>query len=229
MVEFRGDIYLVTSYYGNGLDEERIQFRKIVLGDGGVESMELIATFDEIDDDPGYCKRREKNWAPFTLGDELYFVHRMKPHRVLRYDPVSCRVALLAETDWSVPETWPCELRAELRLNTNAVSLGDGTYLSTFHTCVPELRYFSGFYRFDGKPPFRLLQVSALPVLHPADATGPNSRSQQGGVVFILTLLIDPDRQVVQLTGGDNDNSVVVIDLKLSDVLAGMTTVRAGN
>lgn len=226
LVEFHGDIYLVTSYFGSGLDQERIELRRLMLDDRGLDSVELVAVFDQIYKDPSYNKRREKNWAPFSYEDELYFVHRMRPHRILRYDPMSRRVSLLAETDWSVPDSWTGELRGELRLNTNAVWLGDGTYLSTFHTCVPELRYFNGFYRFDGKPPFRVIEVSPLPVLHPADATGSNARSHCGGVVFPLSLFVDPDRRAVRLTGGDNDHSVVVIDLELNKILDEMVSVE---
>ena len=68
-----------------------------------------------------------------------------------------------------------------MRLNTNAVRLADGTYLSTFHTYAGGRGYFNGFYLFEGLYPFRVLKVSAGPATTPADATARNLRNRRSG------------------------------------------------
>jgi predicted GH43/DUF377 family glycosyl hydrolase/predicted O-methyltransferase YrrM len=227
LIEFCGEAYLVTSYFGGGLARERVELRKMNLGDRGVEAVTDIAKFDHIAGDPAYNKQREKNWAPFVHEDTLYFVHRLMPHRIVRYEPAARRVSLVSEAAWKLPKGWPPEWHGDLRLSTNPVRLRDGTYLSTFHSSVPRVGYFSGFYRFNGSLPFRVLEVSLRPIITPADATELNLRYQRSGVVFLQSMVLDQDCRGIRLTGGDNDHSVVALDLQLSTIVTGLVAVNS--
>jgi predicted GH43/DUF377 family glycosyl hydrolase len=135
---------------------------------------------------------------------------------------MSRAVSLAASTDFSRPINWPPEWSAGLRLNTNPVRLRDGSCLSTFHTWVRRHGYFNGFYLFDGDPPFRVIKVSAAPFTTPRDATGRNPRYKRNGVIFLQTLIVDEDHGIVRLAGGDNDHSVIILNLPLPKVLMGL-------
>jgi hypothetical protein len=170
--------------------------------------------FDTILDWPGYQKGIEKNWSPWVQGGQLFYSHWPKPHRVLRVDFPNEAARLVAEYHWKAPN-WRADLWGdEFRGNGPAVSLGDGTFLSTFHTIHGD-GYYNGFYRFEGVPPFRVVGVSSEPYLTPGDATGrPTNR---GGCIFVVGMQIEDG--LVRISGGDNDHSSVVCHLFLNDVL----------
>lgn len=79
------DLFISTSYHGNGFRRERVELRRIFL-DGRRVTMRVIGKFETVEDDPLYVRCREKNWTPFTYADRLLYVHKAQPHRILKVD-----------------------------------------------------------------------------------------------------------------------------------------------
>jgi hypothetical protein len=116
----------------------------------------------------GYNKNSaEKNWMPFVHEDELYFVYGLKPHVILRYNEFTHKVQRVYDTtvDWT---KWQLPGNG-LSGNTNCVRVGD-YFLNTYHS-KPLKNYWTGYYFFEAKPPFRPMLLGTVPLLEPKDCT----------------------------------------------------------
>lgn len=124
---------------------------------------------EPIEDWPGgYTKTRaEKNWMPFTYQDELYFVYGLSPHIILRYNEFTKKVQRVYSTDvdWT---KWPLHKNG-VSGNTNCVRVGD-YFLNTFHS-KPLRNYWTGYYFFEARPPFKPVLLGTIPLLEPTDCT----------------------------------------------------------
>jgi predicted GH43/DUF377 family glycosyl hydrolase len=176
---------------------------------------------------PAATAAHDKNWSPFSHDGALHFVQRIRPHRVVRVNFNSATATLAHETNWR-DQGWGARFGEEFRGNTPPVLLPDGRYLSVFHTVKYQgsaSHYFTGFYTFDSRPPFRVLEISARPALTPEDATGTNVQRKDRDVRGIFICGLQVESGVVGLCGGDNDHSVILIRLPLEEVLSGLTPV----
>jgi hypothetical protein len=219
VVWFENRIYLSTHWAIAG----RIELRELEPYSNNKFQIHRDVKFDHIWNDPKYRKkRREKNWTPWVWQGQLLYTHTLSPHRVLKVDVDDKRALLMSTSFWSAP-WWRSGWGAQFRLNTPPVRLSDGTYLSTFH-CAGVGGYFSGFYLFEGQPPFQILRVSREPALTPSHATQRNPRT---GVtcIFLLGLLVNESEDCVIATGGDNDHSVVAFYFSLKEVIASLAPV----
>lgn len=122
---------------------------------------------EPIEDWPGgYVKTSaEKNWMPFVYRDELYFVYALRPHVILRYNEHTKRVQRVYDmpTDWSKSPLPGGGLSG----NSNCVRVGD-LYMNTFHS-KPFRNYWTGYYFFEARPPFRPVLLGTVPLLEPSD------------------------------------------------------------
>lgn len=169
-----------------------------------------------VHDWPGYERRREANWTPFVESGELFYVHTFCPHRVLRVDRETRTVHLAAETSFE-PLSWNVKGASEYRLNTTPARLPDGTYLAMVHIKVEETwYYYNGFYRYEGRAPWRVLGMSPIPALLPDHAYGPLLRHPQR-CVFPVSLQAEGD--LVRVAGGSNDSRAIILHFSLKEVL----------
>ncbi len=218
--------YVSTSYSGGGYRNERVELRRITITNRQV-ALKVIGKFETIEDDPGYVRVREKNWAPFSHEGRLLYVHKAKPHRILEVDAERGTVGLIHETPWELPAWWREEWGGELRLNTPPVRLDEERFLSTLHT-YHRRGYRTWFYTFSAQPPFEVLGLGGAPVIVPEDAVGGNPRNHRHRCVFIHGLQINAGSGEVSISGGNNDAAIVVIPFRLSEVTAGLRGVGSG-
>ena len=219
IVWLRDRMYLSTHWSIEG----RIELRELELTNRAEFRIRKEMKFDHIFNDNTYRKRcREKNWTPWVWNDQLLYTHTMNPHRILKINMATKTVSLKCVSFWSAP-WWTAGWGLQFRLNTPPVRLSDGCYLSTFH-CPGIGGYYSGFYLFEGKLPFRILRVSREPALTPLNTTAWNPRT---GVkcIFLLGLLVNERHDSVIVTGGDNDHSVVAFHFSLNEIMASLIPV----
>lgn len=187
--------------------------------------------FEIIENWDGYKRVCEKNWVPFFNDGQMYYIYSLNPHRILKIDFKGGSVSLVHKEGF-VSCAWPEKYGKTLRLNTPPVLMNDGTYLGTFHTRfmtrnpLPPSHYYTGFYRFSGKPPFEVLEVGKKPMILPTDAYQPNTRwNCMDLAIFPLGMEVDEDKELVRMIGGDSDHYVIGMDLSLKDVLGSLVSV----
>lgn len=179
--------------------------------------------FTKVHDFPGYQTRAEKNWAPFLYRNHLHYVYSFHPHRILRVSFRDKSVSLVATTQFEPLPIRPRDV-TEVRLSTQPVMLADGSYLSTYHyrgRWFPE--YYSGFYRFEGEPPWKVIDMSPAPVFTPGMAHNTDQRYPMA-CVFLSSMVIEDD--VVRISGGVNDTTVPIFTLSLKEILASLRKVK---
>jgi hypothetical protein len=220
---FRGHAYLTTVYFVQKYKTCRIELRSLHFeGESLRPVLTVIGKFDTVLGWRGYSKRpREKNWAPFSVADRFFFIYSIRPHRVLELDHACGMVRLAYSSDLEDFSCWgPNISTGELRSNAPPAQILDGSFLSTYHF-VQRGRYFTGFYRFEGKPPFRPLAFTA-PLLIPDDAEKPIRSNGNRLCIFVTGMFVDQTKDLLRLWGGDSDCRVVNVDTRLSVVLRNM-------
>jgi glycosyltransferase involved in cell wall biosynthesis len=150
--------------------------------------------------DPGYPGgRHEKNWMPFTRGDELLFVYQCYPFTVLRWDPKSGRLS-------EVSRSRAPHVLAGLRGGSQGIALQEG-YLFVVHEAhdEPEGRTYS----------HRFLRISAD--LKP-DGISPQFAFVHEGIEFCAGAARSGDQ--VALSFGLSDRVAAIATASLDGVLS---------
>ncbi len=111
------------------------------------------------------CREYEKNWLPFSWGNDILCVYSITPHRILR---LSSSIETMCETgsalEWSF---------GEARGGTPPIEV-DGEYLSFFHSytyrpgseeCWTNRVYHVGAYTFSNRPPFSITRATKTPLM----------------------------------------------------------------
>lgn len=111
----------------------------------------------------------EKNWQPFGVSEQLYAIHRMQPHTILRLTGDRAEVAHRHTTvlHWRGP--------GELRGGAPPVRVGDEFWCwfhATDRTQKPAL-YTTGVATFAAEPPFQWKRITPIPVLWPESSDLP--------------------------------------------------------
>jgi hypothetical protein len=222
LIQTTRGLLLSTSFH-NGRDQ--MELRRVSFDVDGRHHLQDVDKYTRVDGVT--LQPHEKNWVPWEHAGELLLTYSASPHQILRIRPDGS-AALAYTSTWNVPSNVNEYSRGNpfaLRLNTPPVLLSTGHYLSTCHTRHHPHGYFNFFYTFDAVPPFRVTGFSRLPVLTPRHASGQNLRDAVAVLIFPQSMLVDEAAGQVTLAGGDNDHSVVVVRLSLSEVLAGMMPV----
>ncbi len=159
---------------------------------------------------------KEKNWSFFENDGKLYAIYQDHPtHRIIRIDGE--RVVDEIESE---PALWPWGV---IRGGSPPIPYGDGKMLAIFHSSIATeepphfVRYYGAAYVFEAKPPFKILTVSAKPIMagSEADGHGADPRYSDGWkpfVVFPCGIVPDGDDWLVSL--GVNDWQCAVGRLK---------------
>lgn len=150
---------------------------------------------------------KEKNWVFFEHDGALHVIYQDTPVRkILRLEGSK----VVDEYDSDAAE-WPWGL---IRGGTPPIPFGDGKMMAVFHSSVATedaphyVRYYGAAYVFEDRPPFKLLQVSARPIMvgSEVDGHGMDPRYPEGWkpyVVFPCGLVQDGPNWLVSL--GVND------------------------
>jgi hypothetical protein len=216
-----GKLLMSTNFWWGAWEGNRIELREITIDKDRRVTLRELVKFTPDRMWPGYvAPTHEKNWAPFSREGKLLYVYSISPHRILEVDLKSGRASIAAET-LTASCQWGLSGMSEMRGNAPPVRLADGSYLSTFHVRDEKASYYTGFYRFAGEMPFEVLSMSREPVLWPEDSDGECWRSGPAWkLIFVQSMDIVGD--VIRLTGGDNDHSVMEAVLPKKMVLEGL-------
>lgn len=165
---------------------------------------------------------RQKNWMPFMYNNSIYLISSVCPHEVYHLnEKFECHKAYT--TQWNSP--W--EIKEHHRGNTNAVLMGDGNYLCTFHTSSfhhGKHYYDNGSYIFSGNPPFNVLKCSNRTYL-PAEAACEKHFRKENEIVcnFPVGMMLENNKVIISY--GDNDSVVKIVEYKIEDFLNTMIDV----
>ena len=181
--------------------------------------------FDEILDWPGYQKQHaEKNWMPFVHNDEIYFVYSVLPHVILRFNQKLGKVQKVYDEHW-VPEGWE-RVRNGMFGNANCARVGD-YHLGTFHS-KPTRQYWTGYYFFEAKPPFRpkLIGTQEIFAPHYSTETRKSARIAKAfdNVMFPIGTLPVGDKLLMSY--GENDTLQRVAEFTQHDLLLNTHRVK---
>jgi len=123
-----------------------------------------------------------KNWSPFLYNESVLFVESIEPLIVLKthIEEESVNGALGQVGTTLVSDTrsvihWPY---GALRGGSPAKLIGKGRYLTFFHSRLTlphngRVSYYFGALVFSGDPPFRILSISRVPIMHKDFYEGP--------------------------------------------------------
>lgn len=241
IVKYYDDFYISNTNFTKEI--QTIHLRKLNITDNKILiDPYFILDFPPIENFPNYIARSEKNWCPLVYEDKFYYIYSLNPHRFLEVDSYG-KATLKYETTWYTNSWWEKQNWEEpkYRLNTPPIKLPDGTYLSTFHTMnfsqhdpkcnenVPgNLRcYWTGFYQFEGKPPFRVKKISPFPVVHSdsklSDDWPSQAQPSTGNPFFPFSMFLDGNNVVI--TGGSNDIALAYCSINLEKILQSLEHV----
>lgn len=183
IIKFDNEYYILNADFTKWVQTQHL--RKLIVTDQKILiDSNYMLNFPHIENIPNYGTRSEKNWCPMEYDGKFYIIYSLNPHRFIEVDiHGSGNATLKYETVWHTYSWWEEQNWEEprLRLNTSPIKLPDGTYLSVFHTlnfsqgdpkCNENIpgnvrSYWTGFYLFEGKPPFRVKKISKTPVFYP--------------------------------------------------------------
>lgn len=204
-----------------------------------------ITTFGNIERFTNYNSQREKNWTPWQYNDKLLYTYSLNPHRILEVDINNTNsVKLISETSWKSDLWWDKQqwVEPKYRLNSPPVLLPDGTYLSVFHTmCMSSLAtpwhriqpnnllsYWTGFFQFEGKFPFRVLKISNHPFMAPdfilPDKWEFHPPPSGGNPFYPFSMMLIGEKII--LTGGSNEIAVASCSIPLMKIIDTLSYVQ---
>lgn len=205
-----------------------------------------VSDFSNIGGFSNYnAKQPEKNWTPWQHKDKFLYVYSLNPHRILEVDMgKSNSVDMISSSYWSGDTWWNRQqwTYPTYRLNCPPIALPDGTYLSTFHAMrMSRLKtpwhkiqpnnlrsYWTGFYQFEGKHPFRVLKISDSPFMMP-DFILPDDWKfhppPSGGNPFYPFSMMLKDENVI-MVGGSNEIEAASCSIPLDKILTTLVDVK---
>ncbi|KAJ1396319.1 hypothetical protein B484DRAFT_472307 [Ochromonadaceae sp. CCMP2298] len=179
----------------------------------------------------------EKNWTPFRHRNETLLLHSINPLVVVKAVPFSeeggdnrTLLSHMHSVSPSMNIPWPF---GDLRGGTNAIYLPkQGVYLSFLHSAAhiggSRLKtYVMGAYTFTADPPFRVLQVSPLPIMPRNMYEGPYNRLKLARIdynVFPMHIFVWSAELVLSV--GWQDTDAYLIWFNLQDLLDSLSNVE---
>jgi len=175
-------------------------------------------------------QKMEKNWTPFLYNNQLHFVYKILPMKVIKYVENSASHSEFVESMVD-----PIDIRhwkwGEPRGGTPAIHIGS-EYLGLFHSFFTHdglFYYVAGAYTFEDKPPFKLKKISRIPLKFDEMYSSPliNTADPNKRVLYPSGLVRDeknPD--YLWVLCGENDSSIRVLKLNLPALLHSMMNVE---
>lgn len=170
---------------------------------------------------------KEKNWSPFTIGEEVYLIRFIKPFTVYRLDCDKGAVEEISSCNWET------ELQ-NIHGGTHAIPLDD-QFLAICHTLekkkvgLKEIRNYNVWaYTFSMNAPFRILRWSEKPILNGRNIDYPPNRSsswlEPASKVIIARGLALQEENVV-ISYGEQDLKSKVAIIKKEELLNSMYSI----
>jgi len=206
---YNDEIYVSCVNYVH--DQQRLIHQKILVFDkffNHIRNIHPVYGFNgkNIFENTG----KEKNWTFFVYENRLMCVYKIHPHTVIEFD---WNGNLLAEykTFLNIDKIW---CFGECRGGTNPI-LKDNYYHSFFHSSLPwkdgKRRYFMGYYKFESKPPFKIVEISQKPLLWANENDERILPSINTLVVFPCGAILENDRFLVSFGLNDEKSATVLI------------------
>ena len=152
----------------------------------------------------------EKNWTFFVHNDKLMCVYKLSPHTVLEFD---WEGNLLTEyiTHNKFQSNWNYGIP---RGGTNPI-YKDDYYIGFFHSYIywgnGKRRYFMGYYKFNSKPPFNIIEISNKPMLYASEKDERMYPEENPLVVFPCGAIIEDDKCLISLGINDEKTGILTI------------------
>ena len=157
----------------------------------------------------------EKNWGFFSTGPELFAVHSISPHVVVRIEGSRAAVRI-----HETPSPFPWS-GGFLRGGASPVLVNDEyhVWFHGKHVVGKRMTYTTGVYTFEAEPPFRVLSVTPDPIMH----GDPETRPKDWGINnwFPCGAVLDGDTWVV--SAGAHDRWIEVARWDAGGVAAAVT------
>lgn len=242
LIKYKDKYYLSVSRLLVG--PEKIYLWLLDINDKITINKQYNISFTQFNKWPSYKPQREKNWTPWEYDGKFLYTYSLNPHKILEIDVNNNdSTQLIAETSWESYGWWDNQKWVDpiYRLNTPPLLLPDGTYLSVFHSMRMSslntpwhriqpndlLSYWTGFYLFEGKPPFRVLRISKSPFMTPdfiLPSDWPFQPPPSGGNPFYPFNLMLRDDKII-LAGGSNEVAIAYCNIPLNDILNSLSPV----
>ena len=231
LVQHQGELYVVFNATHDGSMNSRRAMRiahiRVPAADDSDEDFEVLGVSELIPDVPGFRPWQEKNWTPFSRGDEVHLIYRTSPPQVyripqnlLRMMPREIRVPEVSRLGEGVRFGY-----GEMRGGSGATFDADSSqYISFFHARDAnnygggrKLHYFIGFYAFDPEPPFAISHILPVPIVVPT-MTNPSKTYLE--VAYPGGLIIDDE--LIYVCYGKNDRNIRLLTLDRAKLYAAM-------
>lgn len=153
---------------------------------------------------------QEKNWTYFVYENRLMCIYKMFPHTVVEFDWSGNMIAEY-KTYFDICGIWKY---GECRGGSNPV-FKNGYYYSFFHSSMLwkdwKRRYFMGYYKFESKPPFRIIEISQRPILWGNESDQRLRPNTSPLVVFPCGAVLEDDKFLVSFGFNDEKTGTILI------------------
>jgi hypothetical protein len=152
---------------------------------------------------------REKNWTYFIYENKLYCVYTIDPHVVIEFD-WNGNVVSKYVTYFNCKNIWKY---GYCRGGTNPI-YKDGYMHSFFHSSIPcnktRRKYIMGYYKFEAKPPFNIVEINENPILWGNEIDDFILKEINPPVIFPCGAVLDNNQFIISY--GVNDEKTGILN-----------------
>jgi hypothetical protein len=142
----------------------------------------------------------EKNWMAFTYENELYYIYSVEPHVIVKANAADGECERAYETSSDLFQQ--LSSRVSLRGSGTALRYNEDEYIAILHTkekSTSEGGYATRAYKFEARPPFRIIGISKPLKL------------QSNELAFASSLTLVEDKVIVGYGVHDRESRVLVM------------------
>lgn len=153
----------------------------------------------------------QKNWTWFIHDNKLMMEYRMNPHVVLEIDHIKGETVAEHKHFQDISKLWKF---GECRMGSNPI-LKDNYYHAFFHSSLlwkgSKRRYFMGYYKFESKPPFKIIEISEKPILYGNEADQRLLPDNSPLVVFPCGAIEKDEKFIISFGLNDEKTGIIKI------------------
>ena len=174
---------------------------------------------------------KQKNWTPFLYNKTVYYIHTIYPLTIVSstgsFSPSGAIQAKTLSVDNCASISWEY---GKPRGGTPAVLIDDEFYLSFFHSISsPASSYWMGAFTFTKSLPFRLLQISSVPIVHESWYKGIHFDSKFSFIPYPIGFEIEESfskEKNVLVSMSTQDKIGLIIKFSLNDLMNSLVHVK---